>query len=624
MAQAPYSPLMLIAIDGLIQNQGLAINGQFASAVSAYRSIAAVAAYKTILANVVSADLSSSVIASMQTLSNTVLPGLTDAVTPAYTSAFGALSATDAGGLSGQVLQQANLIMGNGDLGKFVQIYNAAQSYLFQNNEIVDSLSSADQLNTAFTTMSALTTGGVSDVSGDLVLLSRELGQLGQAWNLNNLDLLGYPAALLSQINQQAGMLPELLDAMTAQGITNDQLVLLVNDSTALPELNDRLYRAMQTVTGALLEQVKFLLDVTTPGLTTMADLLNPAKTLPASHQTLTLRTTASSSSVPFGTVLTDIYLANGSINSGLLTQFANDVRYQELARVIPADQALANRAIARSLQQVKNIFLSDLPEFSAALAVVDNSDDLNLIAALQQTIPPVARNTLDTLFATGSGTAGIITLFDMIGVAAGVPYTQQYAVLTEQLTQLQSAGALLSLTNSTDGVYTVMQNALDGDYDEETPGAEPEDPAVITIEIPSPLPGAGTYDSLDQAFADGLIPAAESLIATIAAGNATATAASNLAATSIVDSLIKEKLNFALTNLDVEELQANDRSSVMALAANLHELGVDSRNTGSSDYFEAVADRSTLSGQAVIAAMREGRNMQALNDIGIELDTQI
>ena len=624
MARAPYSPLMLIAIDGLIQNQGLAVNAQFAAAVSAYRNITAVATYKTVLTNMIAADLSSGVISSMQTLSNTVLPAVTDAVTPAYISAFGALGATDAGGLSGQVLQQANLIMGNGDLSKFVQIYNAAQAYLFQNNEIVNSLTTSDQLNTAFTTMSALTTADVSDVSGDLSVLSQELAQLGQAWNLNNLDLLGYPAALLSQLNQQGGMLPELLDTLTAAGITNDQLVQLVNNSFASPELNARLYRAMQTVTGALLEQVKFLLDVTTPGLTSMADLLNPAKTLPGSYRTLTLRTTAASSSVPFGTVLTDIYLANGSVNSGLLTQFASDTRYQNLARVIPPDQALANRAIARSLQQVKNIFSSNLEKFSAAIAVVETNQDLPLITALQQTIPPAVRNGLDTLFATGSGAAGTLTLFDMIGVAAGVPYTEQYAVLTDQLTQLQSAGALLSLTNDTDGVYTVMQNALDGDYNEETPGPDPEDPVVITIVIPNPLPGAGTYDSLDEAFADGLIPAAESLIDAIAAGNAAATASLNSATTSIVNSLINEKQNFALINLDVDNLTTDDRSSSLSLASSLHDIGTDTRGEGSAAYFEAVADQSTLSGQAVIAAMREGRNMQAFNNIGIELDTQI
>jgi hypothetical protein len=615
---------MLIAIDGLIQNQGLAVNAQFAAAVSAYRNIGAVDSYKTILTNVIAAELSGGVVLSMQTLASTVLPAVTDAVTPAYISAFGAPGASDATGLSGQVLQQANLIMGNGDLSKFVQIYNTAQAYVFQNTEIVDSLSTSDQLNTTFTTMSALTTGDVSDVSRDLRSLAQELSQLGQAWDLNNLDLLGYPSALLNQLNQQAGMLPELLDTLTAGGITNEQLVQLVNNSSASSDLNDRLYRAMQTVTGALLEQVKFLLNVTTPGLTSMADLLNPAKTLPGSYRTLTLRTTSSSSSAPFGTVLTDIYLANGSVNSGLLTQFASDTRYQNLARVIPPDQALANRAIARSLQQVKNIFSSNLEEFSAAIAVVEGSNDLPLITALQQTIPAVVRNRLDSLFATGSGAAGIITLFDMIGVAAGVPYTEQYRILTDQVSQLESAGALLTLTNNTDGVYTVMQNTLDGDYNEETPGPEPEDPVVITIVIPSPLPGAGTYDSVDDAFADGLIPAAESLISAIAAGNAAATASLNLATTSIVAALVKEKQNFALTNLDINELQANDRTSIMALTSNLHEIGVDSRSTGSAAYFEAVADQSTLSGQAVIAAMREGRNMQAFNNIGIELDTQI
>jgi hypothetical protein len=617
---------MLIAVDGLVQNQGLAVNAGLTDSISSYVGITAVSSYTAVLGNAISnGSLSSNTVSSMQTLAGNVLPAVTNAVTPAYVSAFGALGNTDSGGLSGQVVDQAQTVMGNGDLSKFVQIYNAARSYIYQNNQIVSSLINSDLLANTFTTMTALTTGNTSDLNRDLTKLAEDLTDLGQAWNLNNLDYLGYPWALVSQMADQAGLLPEFIDRLNDNGVTTDQLSQVLEDGSAVSlEVNDKIYKTMQSITGDLLEQVKFLLSVTTPGLNNMADLLNPAKILPRSYLNLTLRVVTSNPTVSFGTELVNLYLSADTINSNLLTQFRSDAEYQDLSKVIPPDQALANRAIARSLQQIKNIFVPELPDFADALIAVEENQNLNLIQSLQQPIPTAIRTSLNSLLATGTGPDGTITLFDMIGVAAGTPYTEFYQTVIAGVSSLQSNGALLTLTNSIDGVYTVMQNALDGDYDVEIPPDDPEDPSTFIIVIPSPLPGAGTYADLNEAFAAGLIPAAESLIATIAINNANIADSLNASVTEIVDRLIAEKQNFALTELDLADLEPGDRSSLMGLAFNLHEIGTDVSPTGSAVYFDAIADRSNVYGQAIVAAMREGRNIAALNDVGIDLDTQI
>jgi len=352
--------------------------------------------------------------------------------------------------------------------------------------------------------------------------------------------------------------------------------------------------------------------------------------------------------------VLTNIYLSANTINSNLLNQFASDTGYQDLSKVIPPDQALASRAIVRSLQQIKNIFVPELPDFADALIAVEENQNLNLIQSLQQPIPTEIRTSLNSLLATGTGPDGTITLFDMIGVATGTPYAGIYQQLTSALIELESTGALLTLTKNfsqalawqpgdspsgpeqpDNGVYTVMQYTLAGAYDVVIPGPEPEDPSTFIIVIPSPLPGAGTYADLDEAFAGtqsssstspgfGLIPAAESLIATIAMNNANIADSLNAAVTEIIDRLIAEKQNFTLTELDLDDLEPGDRSSLMGLAFNLHEIGTDIGPTGSAVYFDAIADRSNVYGQAIVAAMREGRNIAALNDVGIDLDTQI
>jgi hypothetical protein len=71
------------------------------------------------------------------------------------------------------------------------------------------------------------------------------------------------------------------------------------------------MYLAMTQITGDALQQVLDLLGVTTAGLTTMADLLNPVKILPNSFQSLTVPTKNGPRAI-----YTD---ANGSINTNLI-----------------------------------------------------------------------------------------------------------------------------------------------------------------------------------------------------------------------------------------------------------------------------------------------------------------
>ena len=622
MAQAPYSPLMLIAVDGLIQNQGLSINQELVTAIDNYNNINTVSTYTSVLANSIESGLSDSTILSMQTLSSDTFPAVTNAITDSYISAFGAPGNVYSGGLSGEIVSQAGQVLGDGDLSKFVQIYNSARSYIYQNNQVIDSLVNSDLIGNTFSTMTVLTTGGASDLNKDLTLFSQDLKDLGLTWNLNNLNYLGYPWALLDQIISQAGLLPEFINRFVNNGITTTQLSQL-SESTSL-EVNNTIYQTMQSITSPLLEQVLVMLNVTTPGLTSVADLLNPAKSLPRSYRLLTIRVPDGTTELPFNTRLADVYLSNNTIDSNLLIQFNSDALYQDLAKVIPPDQALANRAIATSLQQIKNIFYTTLPRLADVLLLVETNQNLTIVESLTQPIPPDIRNNLNNILATGTGPNNTITLFDVIGVAAGVPYTELYQQIGNGVTALESAGALVSLTNASTGIWTIMQNTLNGDYDEPVPPVDPEDPPTFIIVIPPPLPGAGTYADLDSAFSSGLIPAAESLINDIATSNATTVSELNSAVTSVVNSLIAEKQNFALLEINLTELTANDRSSILSLGSALHDIGTDIGTTGSARYFEAVATRTDMYGQSILAAMREGRNIQYLNTVGIALDTQI
>ena len=105
------------------------------------------------------------------------------------------------------------------------------------------------------------------------------------------------------------------------------------------------------------------ILNCTTPNITQMCELLNPAKIFPTSYSSLTLPT-------PDGPVL--IYDANGAVssaiapilNSGTLAPVGCD----DLAKIIPPANAAANRALQISFQQIKGIRGTTGPKLAAIL----------------------------------------------------------------------------------------------------------------------------------------------------------------------------------------------------------------------------------------------------------------
>jgi hypothetical protein len=73
------------------------------------------------------------------------------------------------------------------------------------------------------------------------------------------------------------------------------------------------MYQAMTQITGTKLALILSVLKVTTVGIETVADLLNPLKLFPNSYQTLT---------APTANGPAPIYVeSDGSINTALITQ---------------------------------------------------------------------------------------------------------------------------------------------------------------------------------------------------------------------------------------------------------------------------------------------------------------
>jgi hypothetical protein len=625
MSNGQYSSVMLIATDGLLQNQGLNVSGNLTVAINAYNSTTAVSSYLGILSSafanvgVGNDQITTSTFSSLQTLAANNFPAITDAVPSNYAGNIVIGNSTT--GFSGLVTTQANLVLGSGDISIFAQVYGLCQGYIAQNNPIINTVKNSTTLAPTFTNMNSLSTGGISDINRTLPAFGEDLQKLGQAWDLTNLIYFGFPSALLFQLAKAGGLLPELAAKLDAAGLSSEQLNSVLSGEGATTQVEGIIYQVMLDTTGTTLDQVKTILDVTTLNLTTMADLLNPVKSLPNSYLQLTIQAPTGGGPIPVTVVLTNIYSDAATVNNVILPMFINDEAYRELAKIIPSDQALANRAIANSLGQIKNISQLTLPAFTTAVRAIETNAGLGDINALTQPVPTGVSNNLNTLLATGTGPNGTLTLFDFMGATAGIPYTAEFTAAAATINNMQTANALYFLSDATDGVYTVMQDTLDGVY---TTVIDPGPPADISITIPPGLPGAGTYFSLDDAFTVGLLPAAANLIANVVTANPGNVASLNSNFSNMAAQLSAEKTNLELAQVNFADITGNSRSAVMNLGSNLQQIGKDVAPQGQAEFFTAIANTQNIYGQAIESSFREGRNIAALNDVGIGIDSQI
>ena len=313
----PLSALMMTAGSGLLQNTGVGVNTSLTSNLTSFGSLPVVSQFSDVVTSA-TGTLGSGVLDSLRTMGQDFV-ALTNAVPAAFSSALNIIAPGGVanGGFTGLINDVASGIMGQGDLGVFGQVWNTATGYVGQANQFINSALNVgtgivNTFNQVASGIDSVITGGFSQVSEAFGALGQDLGRLGNLIDLNNLPNLGNPAALVQQLATVGGLVPAVEGALRQAGATADQLVLFATGgATNLTDSANRLlYEGMTKITGTDLAQVKNILGVTTPGITSMADLLDPKKILPTSFPTLTTPT-------PDG--LRGIYATTaGAVNTGL------------------------------------------------------------------------------------------------------------------------------------------------------------------------------------------------------------------------------------------------------------------------------------------------------------------
>ena len=369
MAQGLVSPLALTAGRNFYNttgNTGITTNAVFTGTVTTYNSNALMANLLPAIAAaaglVTSSSMSMATLNSIRTLGNATAPALADSVPTGISVTIGNT------GVTGQMLANASTYLGSGNFSVFAQAYGAALGYItLTNNIILSAVNSDTYLGPTFANMDDLITGDIARVNLALETFGRDLQDLGDFFDFADLDYFGTPAGLLNQLSTQGNMLngstPAVTAALQDQGLTLQDIADLVNLNVAslfnpqglsdnqFDALQRRAYPALCNVTGADLADVLSILEISTPNIQSVCQLLDARSIFPNSYLSLSLPT-------PAGDIL--IYDEDGSVNSAV-EQALNDGSVtpqgcDQLAKIIPPDQAAANRALQISLAQVKNI----------------------------------------------------------------------------------------------------------------------------------------------------------------------------------------------------------------------------------------------------------------------------
>jgi hypothetical protein len=604
----------MIAGATLSNNGGVSLANTWTAAVGSYTGTTLISSYFSAVSAAYSntaANISNATLSSMVTFCSGTVPALADNTPAAYSS----LGTNALSGFTGIVSSQGSSYLGNGNVTVFAQVFSAAQGYVITTNDYINtSINSQTYLGSTFTTMNSLITGNLSDATLATGTFGADLARLGQLIDLNNLGNLGSPAALFRQLITLTNITPGIRAALIQAGLDEASIGNLTDPNINVDTSVQRLaYIGMQNITGTDLEQVVAVFGVTTANIMTMADLLNPVKIFPNSFPSLTVRTYNQDAT----SVLRAIYDNNqGVVNSKLLTYLPQyvlvlaapgTITYERLSLIIPPDQALANKAIQVSLQQIKNISTLSLAQLAAAFSNMQTTRDLPAISALQQAVPASVAAYYSSNYATGSGPNGTLVITDLLGAAVGIPFTSDLTNVTTTINSMTTSGILGTLTVT----YVRMKDTVDGVYS-----------VGNTVVIPAG-PGAGTYGNVDSALS-ALISDASNTVSGIQSSYPTQSANLNINFTDMASSIVSENTNLSLASIDIPNLLSTGRGPIMSFVQSLPNYGINTQKNGPSQFLETVADLNTQGGQAIVACLREGRNIAALNAVNVGVDTNI
>lgn len=311
-------------------------------------------------------------------------------------------------------------------------------------------------------------------------------------------------------------------------------------------------------------------------------------------------------------------------------------IAYDRLSQIIPEDQALANKALSVALQQIAGITNTILPVVANTVINLQTTNNLPLVSALTQAVPSSVANYLSNIAGTNGQS---IEVCDVLGIAAGYQVTNNFINTVSTLANI-NVGYLTT-------IYQTMNSVVGSVYG---------DPINGPVTIPGGQPAAGTYyanignvgnisnvviaTAADNAFTGGaggdgdgnvfpatgpgLFSVSYPAISNITSAYPNQVSSLNSYFNSMAAQVVQENTLQTRAQIDFANLIPNSSPSIYSLVYSLPIYGQQTETGGQAQFWEGVANLSTFTGQALVAAMREGSNQRYLSNAGITTNSAI
>jgi hypothetical protein len=301
-------------------------------------------------------------------------------------------------------------------------------------------------------------------------------------------------------------------------------------------------------------------------------------------------------------------------------------IAYDRLSQIVPADQALAAKALATSLQQITGVTNMTLPVLANVTVNLQTTNNLPLITALTQAVPTTVSTYLSNI---GGANGRPIGVCDVLGIAAGYQVTDYFLNTVSTFANTNIA----YLTT----VYQTMNSVVGNVYG---------NPVSGPVVIPGGQPAAGTYYAVTSNIGNilvtaadaamtgtggdtppsgpGLIPVAQTEIGNIVSTSSAQVSTLNSYFTSMAAQVVQEDNLQTASEIDFANLIPNSSPTVYSLIYSLPSYGAQTQQGGLAQFWEGVANINTFTGQAVVATLREGVNRSLLGNAGIQTNAVV
>lgn len=280
--------------------------------------------------------------------------------------------------------------------------------------------------------------------------------------------------------------------------------------------------------------------------------------------------------------------LSNFKVPAGQQVSSLGD--FLELSKVFPA-QALA-LVPGKNFAGLANMFVNLGGRFKsfADIAAMLKSIQVPTLTYLNSYTTPVASIDFANLTAQlgkGTGVYNNPTVTDLIGTAAGVVHIGNLTTVSSTLTTVSATAAGQSLIDCLANLAVACASGNN---------------TYITSNIAIVRNAANIFN-------------ADSTVVSSTAGNT--------AITNIQTQLSCEASNLSKAGISLDAVPTSGVTSVMGLVNSLHDYGVDSSNLNYNALFAGTVQRN-VGGDAVLAALAEGQNINNQAQYGVPIGTKI